>query len=108
MLLRTNGLPVGHGYLEIDHRRGGPAPDGLPQHFEADTYTCTHCSYVVILNPARIRERYKCKACSHHICDNCAAQMKSGGTCLTMNQRYERHLEALNSSIPLDDSGHLA
>jgi hypothetical protein len=97
MLLRTNGLPSGYGYLELDHRAAGNAPQGLPNHFEADTYTCTHCSAVVILNPARVRERYKCKGCSHHICDNCAAEMAVGGTCLTMQEKYERHLESLRN-----------
>ena len=108
MLLRTNGLPTGLGYLELDHRAGGNAPHGLPTHFEADTYTCTHCSAVVILNPNRIRERYKCRGCNHHICDNCAAARQAGGECLTMMQRYENLVESLNSSIPLDTSGHLA
>jgi hypothetical protein len=127
MLFITDGLPRGLGYLELDHRAGGHAPAGLPKHFEADTYTCTHCSAVVVMNPNRVRERYKCKGCNHHICDNCAAAIQAGGQCLTMQEKYELHLESLRNHFldgflgydmqtgkpvttnPLgDNSGHLA
>lgn len=106
MLVITDGLPRGLGYLEIDHRAAGNPPEGLPTHFEADTYTCTHCSAVVVMNPARKRERYKCFGCSHHICDPCAAESVAGVPCLTMQHKYELHLEQLNSSVLLDNSGH--
>jgi hypothetical protein len=99
-ILRTNGLPTGLGYLELDHRNEGNAPQGLPRHFEGDTYTCTHCSSVVILNPARVRERYKCRGCNHHICDNCAAERIAGTSCKTMAQKYEEFAESY-SKIPL-------
>lgn len=33
------------------------------------TYCCGHCSNVVILNPARKRERKKCMACGKLICE---------------------------------------
>lgn len=93
-LLITDGLPRGLGYLEIDQRHvDAPLPPGVQPHFEADTYTCTHCSVVVILNPMRKRERYRCKGCSHHICDNCAAEMIAGAACKTMQQKYEESLE---------------
>jgi hypothetical protein len=55
------------GYLMIDHRASG---QGLT---EFKTYTCTHCSAVVIVNPERTRERGKCYQCNHLICDRCAA-----------------------------------
>lgn len=99
-IIRTNGLPVGHGYVEIDHRAADNAPAGLPKYFEADTYTCTHCSTVVVLNPLRVRARYKCHGCHHHICDPCAALVAAGAQCETMMEKYEKHLETL--------SGHLA
>jgi hypothetical protein len=92
-LIRSNGLPTGLGYLEVDHRAENNAPYNLPRHFEADTYTCTHCSAVVVLNPARIRERYKCRGCNHHICDNCAAERIAGTPCKTMAQKYEEHVD---------------
>jgi hypothetical protein len=56
------------GYLMIDHRACGTG--GLA---EFKTYTCTHCSTVVIVNPLRTRERGKCYQCNHLLCDNCAA-----------------------------------
>lgn len=91
MLIITDNLPRGLGYLEVDNRPAGQ------QHFEADTYTCTHCNRVVVMNPNRVRERYKCRGCSHHICDPCAAERIAGVACKTMNQRID---EYLNSSLP--------
>jgi hypothetical protein len=88
MLLITDGLPRGLGYVEVDHRAtpGNLIPAGLPRHFEADTYTCTHCQRVVVLNPLRKRERYKCGGCNHHICDDCAAARVNGAACKTWAQ----------------------
>lgn len=86
MLILNDMEPRGLGYIEIDHRAGGIAPDGLPKHFEADTYTCSHCQRIVVMNPARKRERYKCNGCSHHICDECAVKKVSGEPCKTWNQ----------------------
>jgi len=95
MLIITDGLPRGLGYYEIDHRAVcSPVPDGLPRHFEADTYTCSHCNAVVVLNPQRVRERYKCRGCNHHICDNCAAARLSGAACKTMWQVIDESMEA--------------
>jgi hypothetical protein len=78
--------------VEIDNR-ACDLPPGVQRHFEADTYTCTHCSRVVVLNPARKRERYKCGGCNHHICDECAAEVVAGAACKTMQQKYEEHME---------------
>jgi hypothetical protein len=33
------------------------------------TLTCAHCNTVVLLNPARTRERAHCRRCSSYICD---------------------------------------
>ena len=94
MLLITDGLPRGLGYLEVDQRGvDAPLPPGTPRHFEADTYTCTHCTAVVVMNPLRVRERFKCKGCNHHICDACAAEMVAGASCVTMAQKIEEHME---------------
>jgi hypothetical protein len=92
MLLITDGLPRGLGYVEIDQRNvHAPLPPGTLRHFEADTYTCSHCQFVVVMNPARVRERYKCKGCNHHICDGCAAKLVAGAECKT----YAEHIEEL-------------
>jgi len=87
MLIITDNLPRGLGYYEVDQRQVEAAlPPGTVRHFEADTYTCSHCEQVVILNPNRVRERYKCKGCNHHICDECAAKRIAGGGCRTYAQ----------------------
>lgn len=91
MLILTDAEPRGLGYLEVD-QRNVDAPVGQ-RHFETDTYTCTHCSVVVILNPARKRERYKCAGCSHHICDDCAALRVAGAPCKTIAQAANEALE---------------
>jgi hypothetical protein len=86
MLILTDTQPRGLGYYEIDNRMvDAPMPFGS-RHFEADTYTCSHCNAVVIMNPARTRERYKCNGCSHHVCDDCAAKRVAGAPCKTMQQ----------------------
>lgn len=97
MLILNDNEPRGLGYLEIDQRAvPAPLPPGVARHFEADTYTCSHCQYVVILNPQRKRERYKCKGCSHHICDNCAADAVAGKPCKTFQQSMDEHLEQVS------------
>ncbi len=88
MLLITDGLPRGLGYIEVDDR---PAGFG---HFEADTYTCSHCEFVVVLNPQRKRERYKCPTCSHHICDRCAGNRVMGEPCVPFKRMAEEKIEA--------------
>ena len=87
MLLITDGQPRGLGYYELDQRNvHAELPPGCVRYFEADTYTCRHCEAVVVMNPTRVRERYKCKGCSHHICDDCAAKMATGAACKTYAQ----------------------
>ena len=105
MLIITDGQPRGLGYVEVDQRNVGAAlPLGMQRHFEADTYTCSHCQVVVIMNPARVRERYKCNGCSHHICDNCAAEIATGKPCHTMQQTVD---ELLEQALRPSDSGSL-
>jgi hypothetical protein len=94
MLLITDGAPRGLGYLEVDQRNVEAAlPPGVQRYFECDTYTCSHCQTVVILNPLRKRERYKCDGCQHHICDPCAAKCYAGEVCRTYAQQVEEYME---------------
>ena len=87
MLIIADGNPRGLGYYEVDQRAtAAELPPGSVRHFEADTYTCSHCEAVVVMNPERKRERYKCKGCNHHICDACAASKAIGGGCRTYAQ----------------------
>ena len=93
MLILTDSEPRGLGYLEIDHRAVcAPVAPGM-RHFEADTYTCSHCQFVVVMNPARKRERYKCPGCNHHVCDDCAAKKFAGAPCKTFWQQADEVLE---------------
>lgn len=96
MLIITDGNPRGLGYFEIDQRAAGiPVGTGTAVHFEADTYTCSHCQAVVVMNPERKRARYKCYGCNHHICDNCAAEMASGAQCVPFAKKVEDYFEQL-------------
>jgi hypothetical protein len=101
MLIQTDGLPRGLGYLEIDQRDvAADLPPGTPRYTEADTYTCSHCQFVVVMNPLRTRERYKCKGCNHHVCDECAAKRVAGGPCRTIAQVIDESLEREARQIP--------
>lgn len=65
---------TGEGYLLIDHRASpgtGKVPEGTI--FEAPTFTCGHCGGVVVMNPARRRERAFCSRCACTLCDGCGA-----------------------------------
>lgn len=101
-IILTDAEPHGLGYLEIDQRAVDVLPPGTIRHFEADTYTCSHCQAVVILNPNRKRERYKCPGCQHHICDNCSAKRFAGEPCKTFWQKAD---EILEQSVRQTESG---
>ena len=94
-MLITDGAPRGLGYVEVDHRACDlpDIPGNMPKHFEADTYTCSHCQFVVVMNPERKRERYKCLSCNHHVCDGCAAKMHQTGLCESFNRRVDEARE---------------
>jgi len=94
MIIIDGNQPRGLGYLQIDQRNvHAPLPAGTQRHLETDTYTCSHCQKVVILNPNRTRERYKCTGCQHHICDTCAAEKFAGKQCKTFWQQANELLE---------------
>lgn len=93
--------PSNLGYLLVDHRASGQAPAGMPKLFEAATYTCTHCESVVVLNPERKRERYKCRGCNHLICDGCAEIRTAGAPCRTFRQMLDEQYELESRSLIL-------
>lgn len=94
MLIITDGQPRGLGYLEVDQRNvEAPLPPGVQRYLECDTYTCSHCQRIVAMLPMRTRERYKCNGCSHHICDDCAAERVQGVACKTFQQKVAEVLE---------------
>lgn len=94
------------GYLIIDHRNS-PGISGamvnaidasLPLSaghgfFESATYTCSHCTRIVIMNPLRTRERGYCPACDHYVCDLCESVRLVKG-CKTFKQIVEEIKES--------------
>ena len=95
-MIVVTDAPKGLGYLQIDHRwiHGHP-PEGMPALFECDTYTCRHCERIVVMNPKRVRVRYKCLDCNHHICDECAAAAYAGKDCKPYRQMVAEHMERM-------------
>lgn len=102
-----HSLAAGAGYLVIDHtnspgltaqeaaRFGLPAAPGGTI-LERDTVTCAHCHCVVILNPARVRQRATCLKCASYICDGCEGiRVALGGACLPFEKVLERAQELL-------------
>lgn len=92
------------GYFLMDHRCSPGVPDevlvaqGFPAGvgstiFESATITCSHCEFIVVLNPDRSRSRGYCKKCDHYICDGCEAKrVLSGGECLPFKVMVEKYL----------------
>jgi hypothetical protein len=76
------------GYLMLDNRLSGG------ELLEASTYTCTHCNGVVVLNPERKRERMKCVACAHQICDNCGAAYAQTRECRSVKRLADELMES--------------
>jgi hypothetical protein len=92
------------GYLLIDSRGTTGLTDaqvqnaGLPPGagrglFETATYTCSHCQFVVVMEPKRTRERAYCRGCDHLICDGCGAAKAAGAPCRTFTQLVDEILE---------------
>lgn len=92
------------GYFMLDHsqtegldaatERAAGLPPGAGQGlFESSTYTCTHCQTVVLMNPARRRERSYCTGCDHYICDGCGAVRALSGRCRTVAQILDEAME---------------
>jgi len=86
------------GYLLLDHRDSPGVPDdiaapfGMPAGsgrglFEAATFTCSHCEFVVVLNPDRTRERAWCKKCDHYLCDGCGLKYAQDFICFPFKAR---------------------
>ena len=93
------------GYLLSDNRAGPGFNDemarlaGLPNGagrglFEAPSYTSRHCQSVVIMNPARTRERAYCRGCDSYLCDGCGAIRGQTYTCKTFEQVIDEVLTA--------------
>lgn len=93
------------GYLMIDHRASEGISDELAVKnnlpvgagrglFETPTYTCSHCQYVVVMNPKRTREREYCRGCDSYICDGCGELKKNGVPCKTYAQKVDEFLNS--------------
>lgn len=94
MLILTDDTPRDLGWYMIDHRAPGTPTIFGNNLFEAHTYTCKHCTALVVMNPDRKRPRYKCKGCEHHICDPCSVIHAAGAPCVTMQEAIDKMREA--------------
>jgi len=95
------------GYLLIDHSNSPGIPDdiaipsGLPAGIgrgkqELPTFTCSHCQFVLIMNPLRTRERGYCPKCDHYVCDKCNGIRVMTGECRTFSQIVDdKHEEVI-------------
>jgi hypothetical protein len=93
MLIKTDDQRTDLGYFLLDHRQAGVLPPGVCNPLvEQATFTCSHCQFVVVMNPNRIRPRTKCGGCSHLICDGCAAKKAAGAPCKTWAQVVDEAL----------------
>jgi rubredoxin len=102
------------GFLSIDHR-GSPGisiadsvTSGLPPGagaglFEAPTYTCSHCQYVVVIEPARTREREWCRYCDHYICDACGFVYGKTKTCTSFKALADTLTEAAAAQLNIKE-----
>lgn len=91
MLIITENHNLGE--IMVDHRNAAaPSPFGK-DFIEMPTYTCSHCERVIVMNPARKRERYTCRGCNHMICDDCGAIKEQTGKCRTFAQIVDEYLE---------------
>ena len=109
----TNSKRSKEGYLMIDHRAARTSipeevliKNGLPAGagkglYETPTYTCSHCQYVVVMNPLRTRDREYCRGCDSYICDGCGLLKKQGNPCKTYAQIGDEILNAAASGVPL-------
>lgn len=60
--------------------------------FEADAFTCCHCSAIVVKNPARVRPRGYCAKCDHVVCDNPICNTECNPVAKLLDQARE-HVE---------------
>lgn len=81
----TSRIGGRNGWLIIDHRNSPGIPEsmapqvaaagGIPVAgntvLELDTWTCAHCSAIVLKNPDRVRPREVCRKCMSVVCDKC-------------------------------------
>jgi hypothetical protein len=109
----SNSKRSKEGYLMIDNRASyAPVPDDMLRTanlpvgagkglFETPTYTCSHCQYVVVMNPQRTREREYCRGCDSYICDGCGLLKKQGTPCKTYAQIVDENLNAITRGTSL-------
>jgi hypothetical protein len=106
----SNSKRSKEGYLMVDNRAAYmPVPEEMLRAsnmpieagkglFETATYTCSHCQYVVVMNPQRTREREYCRACDNYICDGCGEAKKHGKVCKTFAQIVDEAMNAAEHS----------
>lgn len=100
------------GFMHVDNRNNSGISDeqmlalGYPVGagrglYESSTYTCTHCSAVVIIEPKRTRAREYCRGCDSYICDPCGLVKAKTLTCKTMTQIVDETITAVEHGKPV-------
>lgn len=72
----------------------GYAPGSGRGLYESATYTCSHCNFVVVIEPKRTRERGYCRKCAQRVCDACDAIKAKTFECLPMKKLADDVQEA--------------
>lgn len=76
-------------------------PVGRGTRAELPTFTCSHCTCVVVMNPLRTRERGFCPKCDRYVCDRCeAARVASGGECYPFAKRIDDFMDEVAKGEP--------
>lgn len=89
------------GELVIDHRAspGLTAEDvgtfdtpTVPKGtlYESAVAVCGHCSYAIILEPKRTRERGWCSKCDRYLCDDCSRVLATTLQCRSIKQQIDQ------------------
>lgn len=68
--------------------------------FESAINTCGHCSFTVVLNPKRTRDRGWCSHCDRYLCDACTYQLHLTLTCKNVKHRMEKILNEIEKHGP--------
>lgn len=99
------------GEIWIDHTNSPGMPaigpfgprltgTGKGEILEDKFWVCSHCSFRILINPARTRGREYCDKCDKYICDECKAVMHLTLTCRDM----QRQLDTIQNDLDVHGS----
>lgn len=98
MFIENNHAPVDDATMVA----AGYVPGSGRGRYESATYTCSHCNYVVVIEPKRTRERGYCRKCDQRVCDGCAYIMAKTFECLPMKKLADDVQEAAATGVNVE------